>query len=250
MKLDLCHRFDFTIPDFFEVISQGSSSDTVDLQEMLQFCLDLGVTESQKPIPNMITNHRKFFNFSTEHYPNPPITPAVTAYLMARIMAPIEFLPDSLHVDYAKFQHFLLPFNSMARQQLLSRIPKTHRFLGDFTFETRAKLKQLIECFLISEMSADYWREKIAENRVSREDLAAWFGKGISSLCIFDLGEKINSETISDENLRVNRVNEKNLCNLFWRYDCDFSGEIDFWELEKMTLIRKPNQGGSIPIKL
>lgn len=94
----------------------------------------------------------------------------------------------------------------------------------------------------------DYWREKISSSKISREDLAAWFGDGASSMCIFEIGEKVhpNSRQIRPSD---SPVTEKDICNLFWRFDSDFSGEIDFWELEKMTQIRKKNQGGSIPIK-
>lgn len=77
-------------------------------------------------------------------------------------MAPLEFLPDSLHVDYPKLQHFFLPFSAVERKQLLARMPKTHRILSDFTYETRQKIKQFIESSLKSEMNMDYWRERIA----------------------------------------------------------------------------------------
>jgi hypothetical protein len=96
---------------------------------MHEFCISLGVTEPQKPIANISSQQRRFFNVSTEHYPNPPITPAIAAYLMTRVMAPLEFLPDSLHVDYPKLQHFFLPFSGVERKQLLARMPKTYRIV-------------------------------------------------------------------------------------------------------------------------
>lgn len=45
------------------------------------------------------------------------------------------------------------------------------------------------------------------------------------------------------------RVTEKDLCNVFFRIDSDFDGEVDFWEMEKILMVRDEFQGGSIPIK-
>ena len=45
------------------------------------------------------------------------------------------------------------------------------------------------------------------------------------------------------------RVTEKDLCNVFYRIDSDFDGEVDFWEMEKILMVRDEFQGGSIPIK-
>ena len=103
---------------------------------------------------------------------------------------------------------------------------------------------------------------------VTREELAAWFGNGTHSLGInqfeVNMVKGIPLDSSYDEafqrrrtlglrsgmNLTQNfRVTEKDLCSLFFRLDSDFDGEVDFWEMEKILLVRNEFQGGSIPIK-
>lgn len=101
LKIDLSHRFDFTIPDMFDIISGRSNSDTIDLEDMYRFLLMIGTTAPvQKPSG---TSSKTYFNLKTGPYPEPPITPDATGYFMSRIMAPVEQLPESMHVDYSKF---------------------------------------------------------------------------------------------------------------------------------------------------
>lgn len=52
-----------------------------------------------------------------------------------------------------------------------------------------------------------------------------------------------NTKTVgSAANLNgVFRVTEKDLCNVFWRLDSDFNGEIDFWEFEKILRVKNIN---------
>lgn len=46
LKIDLSHRFDFTIPDLFDIISGRSHSETIDLEDMYRFLLLIGTTAS------------------------------------------------------------------------------------------------------------------------------------------------------------------------------------------------------------
>lgn len=162
----------------------------------------------------------------------------------------------------------MLPFSPVERKELLARIPKSHNKINDLTVETREKIKQLIEETMRSEMNMDHWRAKIASLSVTREDLAAWFGNGAHSLGILqfenNMGKDLDFQSTYDETFlsrntkpvgtaaNLNgpfRVSEKDLCNVFWRLDNDFNGEIDFWELEKILRIKTISQGGSFPIK-
>lgn len=89
LKVDLSHRFDFTIPDLFDVVSGSSQSDTIDLHDMYRFLLMMGTT-APVPKPSGHPNKRLLYNYNKGPYPEPPITPDTTAYLISRIMAPIE----------------------------------------------------------------------------------------------------------------------------------------------------------------
>jgi hypothetical protein len=142
----------------------------------------------------------------------------------------------------------------------MNRIPKTHHSLGDLTVETRDKIKQLFEETIRSEMNMDYWRMEVRDLGVTREDLAAWFGNSAHSIGILQFEDSMSKdldfgstyeETYAGRNSRsigsagnLNgpfRVSEKDLCNVFWRLDNDFNGEIDFWELEKILMVKNLN---------
>ena len=126
--------------------------------------------------------------------------------------------------------------------------------------ETRDKIKQLFEETIRSEMNMDYWRMEVRDLGVTREDLAAWFGNGAHSIGILQFEDSVSKdldfgstyeETYAGRNSKsigsagnLNgpfRVSEKDLCNVFWRLDNDFNGEIDFWELEKILIVKNLN---------
>jgi hypothetical protein len=181
VKVDLSHRFDFTIQDLFGIINEQRSERAIELTEFYKFLLMIGTTAPiQKP--DGYSGYKHFMN--QLQFPNPPVTPNTCGYLISRMMFPVEMHPDDCFLSYERFEHFLLPFSHEDRKQLLSRLPKDHLMISNLTKETREKLKQLFEETIKSEMNMDFWRQEIKNLGVTREELAAWFGNGAHSLGI------------------------------------------------------------------